>query len=284
MGSEEPAIPLEPPASSAEEAELKQQKRKRAKLTAEEAELKQQKRKRDKLRYLKQQAAGGKIAYREQQKEAKQEALSKLPAEEAARKQQQRKINNQHYVKQQAAGGKIAYQEKRQKARQQEKEEARAQALLRKEQRQQEKEEARAQALLRKEQREQEKEKARAQARAQALLRKEQREQQGEQWARDMAAKVRTTLAQSGMMQKCLASIKGGSQEVKDWTRVVRNHGNTGSNKPLCYVDIEGRAGDVSPPYSATVVANNFQKTWSMNPSPRGAASTFQECQVYPKP
>jgi len=84
---------------------------KRAKLPAEEAARKQQKRERDNQRSLKQQAAGGKIAYREKQKEAKQEALSKLPAEEAARKQQKLKRKNQRYAKQQAAGGKIAYQE-----------------------------------------------------------------------------------------------------------------------------------------------------------------------------
>ena len=148
-----------------------------------------------------------------------------MPAEEAERTLKKRTRNNERYNKIKKAGGEDAYRELRQKERQQEKEAARARA------------------------------------RAQALLRKEQMEQQGEQWARDMAAKVRATLAQQGMMQKCLESIKGGSQEVQDWAQVVRKHGKTGSNKQFCYVDIEGRAGDECPPYSVSVVAANYEKT-----------------------
>ncbi len=166
-----------------------------------------------------------------------------MPAEEAERTLKKRTRNNERYNKIKKAGGEDAYRELRQKERQQEKEAARARALLRQKERQQEKEAAR------------------ARARAQALLRKEQMEQQGEQWARDMAAKVRATLAQQGMMQKCLESIKGGSQEVQDWAQVVRKHGKTGSNKQFCYVDIEGRAGDECPPYSVSVVAANYEKT-----------------------
>ena len=142
------------------------------------------------------------------------------------------------------------------------------------------KEAARARALLRQKERQQEKE----EARVRALLWQKEREQGTEQCARDMATKLRETLAQTGMMQKCLESIKGGSKEVQDWTRVVCNHGKTGSNKPVCFVDIEGRAGDECRPYSVSVVADKYQKTWPMNPSPRGAASTLKECQVYPKP
>jgi hypothetical protein len=40
----------------------------------------------------------------------------------------------------------------------------------------------------------------------------------------------------------------------------------------------------IYPPYSATVVAEDFEKTWIMNPSALGADATLKDCQVYPKP
>ena len=76
-----------------------------------------------------------------------------------------------------------------------------------------------------------------------------------------MAAKVLKTLAEPGMMQKCLDSIASGQKQLKhvlDWAKVVRNYGKTQHQQEptICFFDMEGQyhsQGDKTPPYSATI-------------------------------
>jgi hypothetical protein len=65
----------------------------------------------------------------------------------------------------------------------------------------------------------------------------------------------------------------------------VGNYGKTQDqlSEIFCFFDMEGR-GDRYSPYSATLVTKDFDKTWTMNPSPCGADATLEECKVYPKP
>ncbi len=95
-------------------------------------------------------------------------------------------------------------------------------------------------------------------------------------WERDLNPKPK----------KCLESIATGSKHVQDWTVIVRNYGKTKRNKQIFFFDMEGSMSKkkIYPPYSATVVAEDFEKTWITNPSALGADATLKDCQVYPKP
>jgi len=117
--------------------------------------------------------------------------------------------------------------------------------------------------------------------RAQAALQQEQRAQQWEkdkndeteQGARDMAAAVTATLEEKGMKEECFKSLERGSPAVC-W--FAQKNSNLQDDKEFFFIVIEGTRE--RPPYVVWIVANGMKRTWIMNPCPRGADATPEDC------
>ena len=224
----------------------------------------------DKRRYNKVQAAGGQDAWamhREQRAQAAEEARPKQTAEEAEleakqmeRKCKQSESNKRRYDKVKAAGGRDAYREQRA----QHKAEDLAFSLSRPKQTAEEAaaEEAAAEAKI-------ERKHQLAQHKAEDLSFSHSRPKQT---AEEAELEERGLMA--AMMGECIESMKGGSRNVRWFDRKNGKH----LDGKLFFIDIEGTF--TAPPWSVSIVAEGIERTWIMNPLPRGSQATVQECRA----
>ena len=96
-----------------------------------------------------------------------------------------------------------------------------------------------------------------------------------------MASKVKATLAETGMMQKCIDSIASSPyDELRDHAHMVRNYGTKWHllKALVCFMDMEG--SKTAQPYSFSVVAEGLRRSWLMNPCSAGALETVDDIEV----
>jgi vacuolar-type H+-ATPase subunit E/Vma4 len=99
--------------------------------------------------------------------------------------------------------------------------------------------------------------------------------------AQAMDSKVKATLAETGMMQKCIDSIASSPyDELRDHAQQVRNYGTKWHLRKAraCFVDMEGNKAAL--PYSFSVVAEGLRRSWLMNPCRAGALATVDDIEV----
>ncbi len=97
--------------------------------------------------------------------------------------------------------------------------------------------------------------------------------------AQDMASKVKATLAETDMMQKCIDSIASSRfDELRDHARIVRNYGTKWDKARVCFLDMEGNKN--AQPYSISVAAEGLRRSWLMNPCSAGALATVDDIEV----
>ncbi len=94
-----------------------------------------------------------------------------------------------------------------------------------------------------------------------------------------MDSKVKATLAETDMMQKCIDSIVNSPfDELRDHAQIVRNYGTKWDKAMVCFVDMEGNKN--TQPYSISVAAAGLRRSWLMNPCSAGALETVDDIEV----
>ena len=97
--------------------------------------------------------------------------------------------------------------------------------------------------------------------------------------AQDMASKVKATLAETDMMQKCIDSIASSRfDKLRDHARIVSNYGTKWDKARVCFLDMEGNKN--AQPYSISVAAEGLRRSWLMNPCSAGALATVDDIEV----